>query len=403
MKKYLANILIGFTISVVAISCQQEDVEEVMPDESEESFINSSNGALIPDEYIIVFNDEASAFSKEEEASYEARVFELRTFANSMIRAKSIENFEIDKVFVQVFKGISIKVSANLVDEIAQDSRVKFVEQNKIIARPPWDNPNDVPSSQEQEVPYGIERVGYGDGTGKVAWIIDTGIDLDHEDLNVDETRGFSAFSRGIDQGFNDLNGHGTHCAGTVAAIDNGIGVVGVAAGATVIPIKVLGWNGSGSTSGVIAGVDYVAANASAGDAVNMSLGGGISNALDEAILNAAKKQIYIVLAAGNESDNANNYSPARVNGDNIWTISAMDSNDEFANFSNYGNAPVDFCEPGVAIKSTFFTGGYATLSGTSMAAPHFCGIILMTNGNPRTDGFVNGDPDGNADPIGAL
>jgi subtilisin family serine protease len=186
--------------------------------------------------------------------------------------------------------------------------------------------------------------------------------------------------------------------AGTIAALNNNIGVIGVAPGATVIPIKVLDSRGSGSYSGVIAGVDHVAAYGSAGDVANMSLGGPTSDALDSAILSAAENGIIFALAAGNESSDANTSSPARVNGANIVTISAMDSNDNFASFSNYGNPPVDYAAPGVAVNSTWKDGGYNSISGTSMASPHAAGVLLL--GPASTDGTVNGDPDGTADPI---
>src|SRR5690606_10754444 len=135
--------------------------------------------------------------------------------------------------------------------------------------------------------PWGITRVnGVSNYTGtRKAYVLDSGIDLTHEDLNVDASSGFNAFSSGPDgNSLNDLNGHGTHVAGTIAAKNNSIGVIGVAPGATVIPVKVLDRRGSGSYSGVIAGVDFVAANGSNGDVANMSLGGPISTALDNAV-----------------------------------------------------------------------------------------------------------------------
>lgn len=171
-----------------------------------------------------------------------------------------------------------------------------------------------------------------------------------------------------------------------------------MAPGATVIPIKVLDSRGSGSYSGVIAGVDFVAARGSSGDVANMSLGGPISQALDDAVLAASNKGIKFALAAGNSSADANNYSPARVNGLNIYTISAMSVGDNWASFSNFANPPVDYCAPGVSIKSTWKDGGYNTISGTSMAAPHAAGILLL--GNASFSGYVIGDPDGNADKI---
>jgi len=176
-----------------------------------------------------------------------------------------------------------------------------------------------------------------------------------------------------------------------------------VASGATVVPVKVLDRRGSGAYSVVIAGVDYVAGTAPAGDAANMSLSGPVYQALDDAILAASNKGIYFALAAGNDSDPASLYSPARVNGSYIWTISAMDNTDTWAYFSNYGNPPVDYCEPGVSILSCYKDGGYTTMSGTSMASPHMCGILLITGGHPVTSGYVKSDPDGTADPIGHI
>jgi len=144
--------------------------------------------------------------------------------------------------------------------------------------------------------------------------------------------------------------------------------------------------------------VDYVAANAAPGDAANMSLGGPPSDALDDAVRNAASQGIYFAIAAGNDGDDANNYSPARVNGTTIFTVSAIDDADTFASFSNWGNPPVDYAAPGVSILSLWKDGGTNTISGTSMATPHVCGLLLL--GSIQADGYAIDDPDGNPDPI---
>lgn len=195
-----------------------------------------------------------------------------------------------------------------------------------------------------------------------------------------------------------DGNGHGTHVAGTIAAIDNDCDVVGVADGATVVAVRVLDNSGSGTYSGVIAGVDYVAASAGGGDVANMSLGGPYNQALNDAVEKAANLGIYFALAAGNSSADASNYSPASANGPNIYTVSAIDSSDVFAWFSNYGNPPVYCAAPGVSVLSTKKGGGTTTMSGTSMAAPHVAGLLLF--GPPSLLGAAVGDPDGSADPI---
>lgn len=255
-----------------------------------------------------------------------------------------------------------------------------------------------------QQASYGTARVGGPvDGTGFTAWVIDSGVDLDHPDLNVDASRGFTSITKGGGS-MDDQNGHGTHVAGTIGAINNSIGALGVAPNTTIVPVRVLDRRGSGSTSGVIAGVDHVGANASPGDCANMSLGGGVSQALDDAVVAASNASgAYFVLAAGNDGDDANNHSPARANGSNVWTISATDSNDNMPSWSNYGNPPVDYAAPGVGIFSTWKDGGTNTISGTSMAAPHACAVLMMTNGNPATSGSAGNDPDGNPDPIISL
>jgi subtilisin family serine protease len=248
-----------------------------------------------------------------------------------------------------------------------------------------------------QETPWGIARVkGGAAGTFATAWVIDSGI-APHPDLNLDTVRSRGFLGR--DTSSVDANGHGTHVAGTIAAMNNDIGVVGVAPGAKLVAVRVLDRRGSGSTSGVIAGVNYVAQNGKPGDVANMSLGGGVSQALDDAVVAAAAGGVRFALAAGNESDNANNHSPGRANGPNIYTVSAFSVGDKWATFSNFGSPPVDWAEPGVAIKSTWLAGGYNTISGTSMATPHMAGILLR--GAPVANGTVAGDPDASKEPIG--
>ena len=298
--------------------------------------------------------------------------------------------------------GFTAKLDNNQLELLQKDVRVKYIEQDQMIslAKPPWAGGGG-DTSTGQETPWGITRVNGGvDATGKTAWVIDSGIDLDHPDLNVDVGRSRSFLSGKDANDPNDTNGHGTHVAGTIAAIDNEEGVVGVAAGATVVSVRVLNRRGSGSYSGVIAGVDYVGSVGQAGDVANMSLGGGASEAVDNAVIAASnQKGVIFCVAAGNDSSDANNYSPARANGPNIVTVSASDSSDRFASFSNYGNPPIDWCAPGVSVKSTWKNGEYNTISGTSMATPHVAGVLLIGVNNGASSAVSN-DPDGNADMI---
>ncbi len=253
-----------------------------------------------------------------------------------------------------------------------------------------------------QTTPYGITRVNGGVASTARVCVIDSGVDLDHPDLNVDVSASRSFLGGKDADNPDDQNGHGSHVAGTIGALNNNQGVIGVAAGATIVSVRVLDRRGSGAYSGVIAGVDYVASGAPNCSVANMSLGGPVSDALDQAVLNAGQKGVTMTLAAGNETDDARNHSPARAGGvsksDRVYAISAIDSNDAFAYFSNYGPA-VEYAAPGVSIYSTYKDGGYSTLSGTSMAAPHAAGVFAL--GAARTSGVVSsGDPDGTPDPI---
>lgn len=300
--------------------------------------------------------------------------------------------------------GFSAVIPRGNAAAIAADPRVAIVEKDGPVslifpvaaARPG--------GGGGQTTPYGITRVGGPvDGTGKTAWVIDTGIDLDHPDLNTSRPCHANFVTKGNDQSGDDGQGHGTHVAGTIAALDNGIDVVGVAPNAYVCAVRVLDNSGSGTWEGVTNGVNYVAANGASGDAANMSLGGSGSNAtLEQAIKDAASKGIRFAIAAGNDGDFAGNYTPARTEGTNIFTVSAINSSDCMPSWSNWGNPPVDFAAPGVSVLSTKKGGGTTTMSGTSMAAPHVAGILLIRS-SPATDGYAQCDPDGEPDPIAHL
>lgn len=407
-KQILKGAALGFALALTITSCtnQEEqflDIENGQLDTEE--LIVSQSSQIIEGSYIIVFNqkvtgDIGAKFGNDHKAARAA----IKTQAEKMFIENKVGLYEISNSYSKVFNGVASKLTEEDVTRLRTDKRIAYIEKDQMVtlAPPPGKGPgNGGGGSAAQETPWGITRVnGVKGSVNGNAWIIDTGIDLDHPDLNVNASKGFNAFSSGKDgRSLDDGNGHGSHVAGTIAAIDNTIGVIGVAPGAAVIPVKVLDSRGSGSYSGVIAGIDHVAANGGNGDVANMSLGGPVSQAVDDAVFAAAQNSgVKFVLAAGNESDDANNHSPARVNGNNIYTISAMSNGDNWASFSNFGNPPIDYCAPGVSIKSTWKDGGYNTISGTSMAAPHAAGVLLL--GSARASGTVNSDPDGSPDTI---
>ena len=351
-------------------------------------------------------------------------------------------------VYKNVLRGASFIIPPGRLADVQSDPRVAFVERNQIVQAFP------------QVVPTGINRIDADlnspadiDGVDvrvdvDIA-IIDTGIDLDHPDLNVfvhvNCARGGPFGGDGKTGGSegDDGNGHGTHVAGTAAALDNGIGVVGVAPGARLWAVRVLDNNGSGWMSWIIGGIDWVTDNADHIDVANMSLGCECdSAALDIAIASSVAEGIVYTVAAGNNMKNAATFSPA--NHPDVITVSAIadfdgvggGSNDQtvafsicteteddsFACFSNYGEV-VEIAAPGVNILSTWNNGGYYTISGTSMASPHAAGAAalniaingkptdkagadairdaLIAAGTPQSDpdGFT-GDPDGHPEPL---
>ncbi len=267
-----------------------------------------------------------------------------------------------------------------------------------------------------QTVPWGIDRVGSqgnsNTGAGVAIYILDTGIDPNHRDLNV--VGGYAVENcRGrCPAAWHDDHGHGTHVAGTAAALDNDVDVVGVAPDADLYAVKVLSGSGSGSRSGVIAGVDWVTQQAiSKGQPViaNMSLGGSGSksgtctnsgfsgsDAYHEALCNARNAGVVTVVAAGNSGADADGAVPAAYD-DAVITVSATNANDDWTSWSNWGNrsaswtsndsAPVGIAAPGASILSTATGGGTTTMSGTSMSSPHVAGaaaLVLASSHQPN-------------------
>jgi subtilisin len=312
----------------------------------------------------------------------------INAVTNMLSRYSIPENQQVARLNY-IRSGFVARLTGNQVLALKQDNAVELVEQDRVIAMDQGCYEIVTPST----VQWGVRRTGSDDGTGKRVWIIDTGVDIDHPDLDVDTILSKSFVS--TEPTVEDNNGHGTHVAGIIGALNNSFGVVGVAAGTKIIALKALDGSGNGTTSQIIMALNYVGQNAKAGEVVNMSLGADtISAALDNAVLTLAQKGILFAIAAGNDSTRADLSSPGRVNNPNVFTVSAIDSLGNFARFSNFGTDVVHLAAPGVNIVSTYSKGRYARLSGTSMAAPHVAGILLIEGTKIHTNGVALNDPD---------
>lgn len=332
----------------------------------------SQMGQVIPGQYIVVLNDDA---------------LNLRDILSEVAKKVNIEGTEILHIYEDVLNGFAISVpNERVIEALEQSPFVDYIEKDKIV------------KAFAQTLPSGVNRVD-GDlsstksGNGGVSIntdiaILDSGIHTSHSDLNIYHQK---TFVSGTSSG-NDDNGHGTHVAGIAAARDNSIGVVGIAPGAKLWAIKVLDRNGSGALSTIIKGIDYIKQYASQIEVANLSLGCECkSSAFDTAINNAVKAGITFVVASGNSGKDASTFSPA--NNPNVIAVSAIGDSDgkcggtgpstgygrddTLASFSNYG-AVVDMTAPGTKIYSTYKGNSYATMSGTSMAAPHVAGAAAL-------------------------
>ncbi|CCH54825.1 peptidase S8/S53 subtilisin kexin sedolisin [Fibrisoma limi BUZ 3] len=396
-RKLLSKTVSSLLGCVILItSCQSPD-----------SVTDQSHPLAIKDQYIVTLKAlpyENARLS----GTYNDRVAMMEQQATRLLKQFKFDPALVEQVYTSVMTGFSARLTPEQVEQLQKSPYVSRIESDRLMAvtEPKRVDEAGARPSAKQETPWGIAAVGGPTNyTGSnVAWIVDTGIDLDHPDLNVDAKRGKNFVITG--QGstsLDDNHGHGTHMAGIIAAKNNTYGVVGIAAGATVIPVKVGHRFNDITLSTFIAGIDYVAANAKAGDVVNLSVGAQDAPSADEAVLRLAQAvNVFIAISAGNtyEVTDANRFSPGRVNGPTIFTASAHNSKGVFAKISCSGNPPIDFAAPGVSIKSTVNNGGYTFFSeGTSMSTAHLAGILLATGGKIYGKGFVTGDRDGNPDP----
>jgi subtilisin family serine protease len=343
---------------VLAIMCAAIFLSGPVRSQSRKSkLLRSTN--KIQNSYIVVFDDSVVG---------EKGLYSISPY----IAADMAEGYrgKMKHVFQHAINGFSAEMSEEDAEALSQDFRVKFVEEDGVVTA----------NVTQNGATWGIDRIDQRNrplsgtytynftGAGVRAYVIDTGIRTTHSQFGGRASNVFDAFG-GTGA---DCNGHGTHVAGTIGGSTHGVAKSSMPRG-----VRVLDCNGSGSNSGVIAGVDWVTANHINPAVANMSLGGGVSTALDNAVNALANSGVPIAVAAGNSNANACNSSPARAA--NAITVGSTTTTDARSSFSNFGTC-VDLFAPGSSIVSAWFSSNTATatLSGTSMASPHVAGVAAL-------------------------
>lgn len=407
--KVVKALLISTLLPFLLVSCDKDAVTSTTDKTVTEVVKPSSNeGDIIPNQYIIFMKESAIAPGVSylsgpvtDRAAKAKFMLERETFITGQLKdflvEQQINTNQVIAYYTSVVAGFAIKLDDAELERLSTNKMIDVIEHDRIETLPDFVvESTDAGAGRAQSTPCGISRAGgaVNASTNRWIWIIDSGIDLDHPDLNViTNTRYSRSFVGGSPD---DCRGHGTHVAGTAAAINNNIGVRGVASGAPVVSVRIFGCNGRSPSSTVIRGINHVGNYDIPGDVANLSLGGyhgsncNNGTAYRNPIRNLGNGGTRIAIAAGNSSANTTYYAPGCINSNNVYTIASMTCNRTWSSFSNYNMNPVDYIATGSRVRSTYLNGGYATLSGTSMATPHVAGIMHVRNAAPRTSGSVS-------------
>jgi subtilisin family serine protease len=358
MKKIFALLVLAGLCAVIFLSAPVRTTEA-----KKDKLRKSAN--RIENSYIVVLDDSVVG---------EKGLFSIAPYIASELA--TTHRGKLKHVYQHAINGFAVEMTEAEAEALSQDFRVAYVEEDGVVTA-------DVTQSNP---PWGLDRIDQRNrplsgtynynwtGSGVRAYVIDTGIRTTHTQFGTRAQNNFDAFGGSGA----DCNGHGTHVSGTIGGT-----TYGVAKNVLLRGVRVLNCSGSGSTSGVIAGVDWVRLNHIAPAVANMSLGGGASSALDTAVNNLHNANVAIAVAAGNSNANACNSSPARAA--NAITVGSTTTTDARSSFSNFGTC-LDLFAPGSGILSAWYTSNTATatLSGTSMASPHVAGVAaLYKQANP--------------------
>ena len=374
----------------------------------------SAEGRIIPNQYIIQLKPSVVPSARERLdwatiSDREGKIAQM-TVLNAQVEKELdqwLAQFDLaDDAIIQKYTaamvGAALKLTERQYNLISRNAAVGSLEFDRYEEIPPYQIESVSTANgriMAQTTPCGITNAGgAGTANGTWIWIVDTGIDLDHPDLNVQINTTYAvSFVGGT---ADDCNGHGSHVAGIAAARDNTIGVIGMAPGALVVPVRVFGCTGGSATSTIVSGINHVATYDFTGDALNLSLGGyyGTSGCATgssylSSITSVANGGTNVAIASGNNNSVAAYYQPGCISGTRIYTVTNMRCDKSYYNDvtygGNYGRPPVDWIATGTSVYSTYKNGGYATLTGTSMATPHVAGILHLRNAAPLSGGNV--------------